>query len=226
MLLYDCKKASIYSLEHTFLCDASVSHVREDSAILTINGSAADFLTSEIYVTFYDGIKGLVTYFCELTDYKEEMPAPDICYSSVHCTVRDEISVLQRRNDVKIPVNIPVKVVMSSDPSRGAGIPAIIRNISAGGVFFICRRNLPKDMVVSFTLPLKKNAPALVLRVRILRVQDPGGLRDIIGSEADDDQLQGYGCCFVHTSPTAEAQIRNYVLHEDIIRKRKLRPLV
>ncbi len=156
MLLYDCKKASIYSLEHTFLCDATVSQFREDSAILTIDGPAAAFLTSKIYVTFYDGIKGLVTYFCELDNYREENPAPDVYQSIVRCTVKEEISVLQRRNDVKISVNIPVNIVLSSDPSKGEAVPAIIRNISAGGIFFICRRHIPQDMVVSFSSPSKR----------------------------------------------------------------------
>ncbi len=225
MLLKDCKKASIYSLKHIFLCDARVSNIQEDSVTLTMDLSSADFLTSEIYVTFYDSIMGLVTFFCVLTEYKEDMLEPGIFQSQVHCAVKEQISVLQRRSDIKTPVHIPVVFQYESGLDAMTNVKGIIRNISAGGIFFTCHHIFLTQTVVRFQFSPGKSLAPLDLQAQILRMQDPEGLFDIIGKEAEEEKIRGYGCRFIRLSPHAESQIRNYVFRADMIHRRKLSPV-
>ncbi len=229
MLLNDCTKASIYSLQNIFLCDATVSNIRENSVLLTMKDSSADFLTSEINVTFYDGIKGLVTYFCELSGYKEIMTEPNVFISRVTCTLRKQLSVLQRRRDIKVHVNIPIRLSYASRQDVEVNVTGAIRNISAGGVFFTCHYTFLTGSVVEFSFSPRKDIAPLLLRAEILRVQDRESLKNMLdadihsgvnGSVVDTD-LRGYGCRFVDISPHSEAQVRNYVFREDLIRRKK-----
>ena len=69
MFLTECKQAAIYTTEDVYLCDAAVSHIEEDSAILTVNKLNTNQLLTEAHVTFFDSSKGLVTYSCEFTEF-------------------------------------------------------------------------------------------------------------------------------------------------------------
>lgn len=218
MLLIECKKASIYSLQNVYLCDAAVSHIEEDSVTLTMVASSADFLTSEVNVTFYDAVRGLVTHFCALSNYKEFNPAPNTWRSSVHCSIGEQISVLQRRDDIKVTVELPIRLSFTNDEDILIDVAATIRNISAGGIFFTCRYPFHAGHEVVFLFSPRRDMEPLALKAEILRVQERQLLREMIGPEADDETLLGFGCHFIEMSPHAEAQVRNYVYRQDIIR--------
>lgn len=220
MLFYDCKKASIYSLSNVFLCDAAVSDIRRDSVTLTIEGTSADILSSEVYVIFYDSTKGLVKNFCELTNYKEELVSAGVFRSRVHCVIGREISVEQRRNDVKVPVNIPVNL-----SHAGGNTAAVLRNLSAGGTFFICDRAFEPGSEVEFTFSPQKDVAPITVSARVLRVQEGEALTGILGNSADmNEGLFGYGCKFVELPSRTEAMIRNHVFRLDLDRRRKAPP--
>ncbi len=225
MLLFDCKKASIYSLQNAFLCDAAVSNIKEDSVTLTLKDSGADFLTSEVNVTFYDGAKGLVTYFCELSGYKEFMTAPNVFTSRVHCTLCKQLSTVQRRNDVKVPVNIPMRFSYSSGSEVEVNVTGTIRNISAGGIFFTCHYTFLTGSIVEFSFSPRQDIAPILLKAEILRAQDMDSMQQSFRMDAGDMDLRGYGCRFIDLSPHAEAQLRNYVFREDLIRRKKSSPL-
>ena len=54
MLLKDCHKASIYTVDKDYLCDAHVSRITDSSALFTFDEPGADYLRSEVLATFYD----------------------------------------------------------------------------------------------------------------------------------------------------------------------------
>ena len=89
----------------------------------------------------------------------------------------------------------------SSDLSYVAGT---IRNISAGGLFFVTSRELrPGDR---FVFVHKFKTDVCRVSARVLRVQElQGGY--------------GYGCQFMGLSPGEEADIRNFVYLKQIQRQ-------
>ena len=220
MLFYDCKRASIYSLNNTFLCDAAVSDIKKDSVTLTMKGISADILSSEVYVVFYDSTKGLVKNFCELSMYKEDMVSPGVFQSRVHCDIGREISVEQRRNDVKVPVNIPVNLSHS-----GGNTAAVLRNLSAGGTFLVCDHVFQPGNEVEFTFSLQRDAAPVTVSARVLRVQEGDAVASVLGNTADiTDGMMGYGCQFMELPSRTEALIRNHVFRLDLDRRRKAPP--
>ncbi|MCI8561243.1 MAG: PilZ domain-containing protein [Dorea sp.] len=219
MFLTECKQAVLYTVEDIFLCDAAVSHISEDSATLIVTKSNADLSLTEAHVTFFDSSKGLVTYSCELSEFKKSKRATNTEYYFTRCTVHEQISVMQRRNDIKVPVNISVTLSAKTREGTLSNIEAKIWNISAGGIFFTSRQSFSPGDIASFHFS-NPDLPSLTLQVEILRLQAHRELRKIIGSEAKDTELTGYGCQFVHLPSRAESQIRNYVFRQDLIHRR------
>ncbi len=222
MFLTECKRASLYTVEDIFLCDAAVSHIEEDSVILTVTRSNEDLSTlslNEAHVTFFDSARGLVTYSCELSGFKMSKRVTSKKYYFTRCTAIEQLSVEQRRNDIKVPVKF--SVIMSAPNRRdlSGDIHATIWNISAGGIFFTSHEALETGDTVSFHFS-NLDLPSITLQAEILRIQKHRELRRIIGSQADDKELLGYGCRFVHLPGGAESQIRNYVFRQDLIHRR------
>lgn len=219
MFLTDCKQAVLYTVEDIFLCDAAVSHISEDSATLIVNRSNADLTLTEAHVTFFDSAKGLVTYSCELSEFKKSKRSTSNEYYFTRCTVHEQLSVMQRRNDIKVPVNITVALSSKTHEGLLSNIPAKIWNISAGGIFFTSRQAFSIGDIVSFYFS-DPDLPSITLQAEIIRVQEHRHLRKIIGSEAKDTEISGYGCRFVHLPARAESKIRNYVFRQDLIHRR------
>lgn len=219
MFLTECKQAVLYTVEDIYLCDAAVSHISEDSATLIVTKSNADLSLTEAHVTFFDSAKGLVTYSCELTEFKKSKRASSGEYYFTRCTAHEQLSVMQRRNDIKVPVNIPVALSAKTRDGALSNIEAKVWNISAGGIFFTSRQKFSIGDIVSFFFS-DPDLPSLTLQAEILRLQEHRQLRKIIGSAAKDTELIGYGCRFVHLPSRAESQIRNYVFRQDLIHRR------
>lgn len=219
MFLTECKQASIYTENDVYVCDAAVSHIEEDAAILTVNKLNTDTPLTQAHVTFFDSSKGLITYSCELSEFKKSMRSGGAEHFFTRCTVIEQLSVMQRRNDIKVPVNIPVTLSAKVRGQSLSDVAATIWNISAGGIFFTSHQEFQKGDTVDFHF-FHPDLPSLTLHVEILRIQEHHQLHKIIGSHVKDSELIGYGCRFVHLPARAESQIRNYVFRQDLIHRR------
>lgn len=231
MKITDCKKASIYDLDRIYICDASVSFSADpdtqadadspDCVTLAFPDLEADNLRSEVYVTFFDRIEGLVTYYCTLSNYKETLSAPGLWHSSVLCTLGEEVEIQQRRNDVKVQIHMDTVISFKNSEDVLINISAVIRNISAGGLFFTCHYPFRPGNTLSLAFE-NSLSKANQITAEILRVQPKDDLPLIIGTEANDETLMGYGCRFVNLSPYTESLIRNFVFKKDLVERKKL----
>lgn len=221
-ILTQCKKASIYSLEHEYICDVKVQRLdaEEDTAILVFPDDFIDSLWMNVYVTFYDNYRGLVTYHCSLTDYKKELVSPSVEKHTALCHMEDLDVVLDRRNDIKIYRDIPITLTGTDLENESEfETNAMIRNISAGGIFFISRRPfLVGQRAFSF---FERGNPPLLLEIEVLRTQDvdTDTLRNYYVPEGQP--VMGYGCRFINLSRWQESVIRSYVFQQDINERKK-----
>lgn len=207
MYFIECSKASIYTLDNTYVCDAKVSDLTDTSALLTFPEPRVDSLHSEMLITFYDRSKGLTSFYCLLADYKEYIGEPGVWHSSVRCTMDRSISSIQRRKDVKIDIHLPVTLrYKEEDSARKA--PATITNISAGGVYFTSATAFMEKQVVQFFLPAVRTD--LLLTAEILRVE-----------KTKKEGIHGYGCRFISLPTYAESSIRSFVFKQEM-QKRKM----
>ena len=211
MKLIDCKKASVYDLDRIFLCDAQVHEPEGEAVLLQFESPTADILRSEVYVTFYDSLLGLVTYFCTLSNYKEYLAAPGYRVSTTLCTLEKEISTIQRRNDIKVHVEVETTLTFANEEDVIVNASAVVKDISAGGIFFTSRYPFRKGQTFSFSF--SQSANPLVLKAEVIRIQPP---HEYDSRLPEDKELFGYGCQFIELSPHKESLIRNFVYRRDL----------
>lgn len=211
MKLTNCRKASVYDLERVFLCDAQVHKGEDESILLQFESPTADILRSEVYVTFYDSSLGLVTYFCTLSNYKEYLAAPGLRVSTTTCSPEKEMSTIQRRNDIKVRVEVPTTLTFANKEDVIVQASATVKDISAGGLFFTSRYPFPKGQTFSFSFSHGPNA--LMLNAEVIRVQPP---HEYDFRLPKDKHVFGYGCRFIDLSPHKESMIRNFVYRKDL----------
>lgn len=215
MKLQRCKKSQVYNLNNELLCEAEVTELSEDTATLQFPESCDDILRSEVLVTFFDGIQGLVTCFCRLSDYKEFYVQPNEQISTVQCEIGEETSVIQRRNDIKVPVEIETTVSFIGDKDEPQTADITIMDISAGGIFCVCKHYWYAGETFTFSLFGKHFS----FEAEVLRHQDPGTYDNRFAKE---DELHGYGCRLINLSAAAESFLRKYVYEQDLYQRRLL----
>lgn len=218
MFLIDCHKASIYTIDNDYLCDAIVSQITEESLLLTFKAPSADILRSEVRVTFYDNVRGLVSCSCALSGYKEYIDTPGNWHSCVTCTFREIIDTIQRRDDIKVHVDIPVTLHFTDSEGKNASAEAVIRDISAGGVFITSAYAFFTGEIIHFSF--LTDSKKLHLKAEILRLD-----KNDINNKSPKDKIApdqfGYGCRFIDVPSYVEASVRSFV-YKQLARKKTL----
>ncbi len=217
MLLKDCHKASIYTVDKDYLCDAHVSRITDSSALFTFDEPGADYLRSEVLATFYDNKMGLISCYCRLSCYKEYAVSPGIWNSSAVCTFGEVITSLQRRNDLKVRVNIPTLLSYTDEEGSSSRTEGTVLDISAGGVFITCSREFSVGQIFQFSF--KAGQKNLLLTAEILRIHTFDQTETVSPAHSDTD-MTGYGCRFIHMTSYEESAVRSFVFQQDSKNKR------
>ena len=204
MRLKDCESCLVYGSDRKPLSRARVVERKENVFQLFFTTPKLRNARLKVIVDFYDGQKGLIRTLCDLTLKKNpgflETGEPWMADGTV-IKVYDEF---QRQKDVRVKVQIASEFMLED----GSYVAGTIRNISAGGIYFVTSRELRQGERFAFAYRFKTD----VCRVsaRILRIQDlQGGY--------------GYGCQFLGLSQNAEADIRSFVYLKQIQRQMERR---
>lgn len=162
-----CKVADVFDRDRQFLFTASVALQENGQALLTFHSEAEiDDMEVEGFVTFYDDVEGLVTYWCSF--YGLQRHASEGVMSMTTSAV-DMVDQVQRRQDLKTSVRFKIEVDYTDMKGKLRFCQAEVENISAGGVFFTTEHKFALgDSVV---LRLAEIAPRLHSKTHILRIQ-------------------------------------------------------
>lgn len=207
MRLKDCESCLVYGSDRKPLSRARVVEVKENVLQLFFSTSRLRNARLKTIVDFYDGQKGLIRTACDLTLKKNpgyyETGEPWMA----DCTIMKVYEEFQRQKDVRVKVQIASEFVLE-DGSYATGT---IRNISAGGLYFVSSRELRRGEQFVFVQKFREEPCRVSARVN--RVQElPSGY--------------GYGCQFMGLSQNEEADIRNFVylkqIHRQMERQKKL----
>ena len=209
--LEQCRKAELHS-GNELVCEASVTAGPMGSILLDVPRSVAYGKDKPYLVKFYDPSLGVLTCRCVLSgpmDLPEDM-------LSLRCDIVEQLEQLQRREDVKVTVNVPIMLHAERRPGELyiplKGWPAMVRNISAGGVYVSTDLSLSAGREIEFEF--NETGEKVHLMARILRVEDL--------TEQPNQPIYGYGCKFVCLSARSENQLRNYVFREERRRRSSL----
>lgn len=203
-----CKKADILEKSGELLCKARVK-VGRSGDIMMIIPTAVWYKPNGMYhVIFYDPVSGLVTCKCRLSA-SVTLPGGELC--SLRCEVQNRLAARQRRQDVKVPVQIPVMIRSNFLPGDVVqipemGLPATIDNISAGGIYFHMGTALSVGRRVWFTM--RQVGEEITLSAQILRVER-------LNIPQGHGEMYGYGCKFINLLSRQETLLRSFVFQEE-----------
>lgn len=202
-----CKKADIIEKTGALICQARVSVGHSGEVLLVIPRAAAYKPNSLYRVVFYDPVLGRVTCRCRLSA-SLPLPGGELC--SLRCEILEQLNQEQRRQDVKIPLEMTVMlhvVYQPGDVSRvpESGVPATIVNISAGGVYLRAPLALDKGRRVWFDFQI--GGETLTLSAQILR-------RENAALSSNHQLHYGYGCKFINMLSKHEAALRSFIFQQ------------
>ncbi len=218
-----CQKAAIFDNDgETIICQALVREIESDSATLIFNEDDVDLLESEMIITFYDEVSGLITYTCLLSGGKKFIGRDRRYKQALKCVLKEQVSVLQRRSDIKVHVEIPIRLLIpptvpipeefaQGDLLRGDNVvvgKAI--DLSAGGIFITSLCEIEETSEFKILLPISSDK-AIEVGVKILRVVEP----------LEDSTIEefGYGCKFINVNNATETAIRNFVFRQQMLHR-------
>ena len=205
-ILENCTKAEVFDIvDNSLLCTSYVSQGPMESIMLEVPRTVDWAEHSLCRVIFYDPVLGRLTCRCSL--------ASPLMRSTAKLTVRSEIieksSQAQRRNDVKVPVGARVMLKIPHRPGDAPvppeGWPAMIINISAGGVCLRTDFALEAGRTCSFVFP--EAGGDIPLTAKVLWMAD--------ASPRPHQVLYAYGCQFVNLPSRYESQLRSFVFREE-----------
>lgn len=205
-----CKKASIYNLNHEFLCDGETIDTEDNCVWLEFykEKSLEDIIEMKAYIVFYDNSYGCVTYLCHM---KLDQKTKYYDYLAFECKMLEQISVVQRRKDYKISVFVTTKFLFDKPEGGYDTVDGRIFNMSAGGIFFYCNKQLQVGDKGYFVLDTGEQKISLcceVLRVQPLTKEQCRFVKE--------DSANGYGCRFYGLGSKEETAIRSYIYQEDL----------
>lgn len=203
-----CKKADVLEKSGELLCRARVNVGRSGDILMVIPTAAAYKPNSPYHVIFYDPVNGLVTCKCRLST-PVVLPGGDLC--SLRCEVLDRLTSRQRRQDVKVPVQINVMIHPAALPGDTfhvpeLGYPATIDNLSAGGVYL--RTGLALEPGRRMWFNLRQTGEELTLSAQVLR-------KEKAVSQPGHGEMFGYGCKFINLLSRQETLLRSFVFQEE-----------
>jgi len=198
-------KASVYDVDNNFLLECSALHSREENAVFLsgdrsivqkITDSGKDFL-----VRYTDATHGIMDYKCVYAGYEQEAVLYVVAFE-----IGDTIKTVQRRADLKMRTNLPIKITLldaedkimtDQETAKAVQKSAILRDISAGGIMIDV--DDPLDVNQRLMFPFDKGSSPIMVQAEILREQ------------AQTGAFHRYGCKFYGLNNGKESIIREYV---------------
>lgn len=205
-ILKRCRKATIYDDKKNLLCQASVFLDEEENLRVSMTQDFDQKIQDNFEIIFFDPVMGLIPCRCALSE-PEDLSRQIVSFK---CEVLSQGEQIQRRNDIKVPVEIDI--IIRTDGVVGGiveiedgGFKAQMKDISAGGTYIVSKLWVDKGSEIEFTFTETKIP--ITLSAEVLRVVE---LKDDEGNIT-----YGHGCRFHEMSRGVESQLRNFVYQKE-----------
>ena len=211
-------RARVYSTENSFLCEcnavykpeAETLYISGDKSLISGDKSIIDM--GEDYLVHYtDATQGVFDFRCGYVGYEQEG-----ALYVLELKVSEIIKTTQRRQDIKMRTNLPIRLSLldsddriRTDPEthRSVTMPAMLRDISAGGIMIDTESELEVNQKIMF--PFDKGSSPIMVQAEVLREQARSGA------------FYRYGCRFYNHNSGKEAVVREYVFRLESARRHK-----
>lgn len=129
---------------------------------------------------------------------------------SFKCEVLEQGEQIQRRNDIKVPVEIDIAmrttgIVGGTIELFNGGYAGTMMDISAGGTFILSKMWIDEGSHIDFHF--EETKIPVDLTVEVLRVVEK--------TDEEGNVRYGHGCRFIDMTRGKENQIRNFVYQKE-----------
>jgi len=202
-------KARIYTTDNSFICECNAAYKADDSVLYLSGGRSLIDMGEEFLVHYTDASQGVFDFRCTFVGYEQEG-----ALYVVELTVEEVVKTTQRRQDIKMRTNLPVRLTLldaddriMTDPEshRSLTLPAMLRDISAGGIMIDMETELEVNQKIMF--PFDKGSSPIMIQAEVLREQARVGA------------VYRYGCRFFNHNSGKEAVVREYVFRLESARR-------
>lgn len=200
--LINSEDAEFYDKDCTRLMNAKFCIEDSGNLILIFKEKPAS-LPKDLFVLPKSRENAFDYYYChpggEFTEYTVEPTERTWYFISASNHGSDS-----SREDIRAHVSIQTPITISGSFDS---FSVVIKDISAGGIMFVTDRILEAGTEFSFELtPMRETLKVAASIIRRIPTHTKG--------------LYGYGCRFIYLPPHDEAEIRQYVLRQDMLERR------
>ena len=206
-------KARLYDLDLRYIFEGNAVYKKDEEAVYLkadedLQAKGPDFL-----VHYTDDQQGVFDFRCVYKGFEQEGSQ-----FFIELGIVETLKTLQRRMDVKVKTNIPVKIILLNDDDqikldpethRTVQHQAMLRDISAGGIMIDSEADLEVGQKIMF--PFDKGSSPILVNALVIREQPPS------------QGYRCYGCRFLNNNSGKESVIREYVFRLQLAGKNKAR---
>lgn len=209
-------KASIYTMNKKLICDALLTSYDEVTATVFLSENVEKDINDTVYITIYDDVYGLLTYKSSLLKYSMTLPVNNKYPYTAEFKLLELEDVLQRRGNVKVKTDFACLITLTDskfnilslpDSDEDASYVVHVLDISASGILFSCKEKFKVGQL--FTFDFTKGTLPVIIFGEIIRTQKQA------------DNTNGYGCRFVNISPSVESIVRGFVFKTQLANRRR-----
>lgn len=202
-------EAQVFDSDRYILFEGEAFYKPDEKIIYVRAQDGVDIPDSHLYIRYFDSIVGVSDFLCFYDGFRLE--DSQFVYSF---RVEQTINTVQRRNDVKMKTNIPIRislldtqerVVIDPETMKAMQLRAVMLDISAGGI--LIETTYPLNETQKIMFPFDKGSSPIMISAEIIRV-----------IPQEDDVFQ-YGCKYLNNTTNKESIIREYVFRLDAARR-------
>ncbi|MCL2121696.1 MAG: PilZ domain-containing protein [Clostridiales bacterium] len=193
-------EARVFDRHNRLLFEGKASYHKEDGMVYVRAGESINIEDTYYFVQYYDNL-GIFDFSCSLVGCYFDPPGYTASFK-----VEEITKIVQRRQDVKMKTNIPIKMILLDynnelviDPEtkKTVQILATLRDISAGGIMI--DTDYPLRINQKLMFPFDKGSTPILVTAQVIREQP------------QQNSYFRYGCKFINNSFAKESVIREYV---------------
>ena len=194
-------KATVYDIDYNYLFECKARYKKSSKVVSLLASADLSTFDSTLIFNLTDDAMGVYELVCKYKGTESED-----AYVVANFEVVQELSYVQRRQDLKVKTNVPVicvlldydnKVKIDPETKKAIQTRAILRDISAGGIMIASRTQF--EVGQRIMIPFDKGSSPILVNAQIIRVNQ------------SEDGIFAYGCSFFNMTSSKEAVIREYV---------------
>lgn len=191
--LQNAQNGKLYSLECRCLANVRYGKRADETYVIIVPKSSVEDISGKVFLVPENGReKTILMSLARISGDESEFR--DI-FEGRRVELKQDSA---ERQDVRVDITAAVEV---RSPLLAEKKRVLVKNISAGGIFFVCNEIWERGTLFSFEMPLGDQKPVPLVG-------------EVVHAKPMGKELFGHGCRLLPLTADAESQIRRFVFQK------------